>query len=364
MDIMGIIQMLLLIAALSIVALSSISRKRREGIFDRFYYYFSCFRGHCPTTKERRNQLVCKLAKRLEGESDKETLTNILEWQDRNIKFWAERHPIFTLMFYVYMAFVIVFTLGFFSLLFLAILNIMSIQAVFTFIEISFTALISSVTVLFLSMIFILHSNRKIPWRKIPDALKNVFAPSISIDFMLERGLGICKDYAKLTSCLLSNLYPEKKVYFAYSPGHAATGIGIGRNLYMLDQRLPVLTKGRWNDYRKPKKSDKIEWFDFTKNILKKVNKRAFHISKPRVDTEKLAYKMENLLNVKRGRVGNKTVKIRLIKNLYEDDEMVNYSLARYIKMKAADGIVDIERLTKIEAAIEKDDIIILLHYR
>ncbi|MCK4733410.1 MAG: hypothetical protein KAT65_13240, partial [Methanophagales archaeon] len=35
-----------------------------------------------PTDADIRNEDLKKLAKRLEGKSEKETLTNILEWQD------------------------------------------------------------------------------------------------------------------------------------------------------------------------------------------------------------------------------------------------------------------------------------------
>ena len=46
-----------------------------------------------PTLKDIENEELKNLADRLKGDSDKETLTNILEWQDRNIQFWWERWP-------------------------------------------------------------------------------------------------------------------------------------------------------------------------------------------------------------------------------------------------------------------------------
>ncbi len=56
------------------------------------------FRGYWPTSDEIENNKVKSLANRLKAESYKETLTNILEWQDRNIVFWTERHPILSLL--------------------------------------------------------------------------------------------------------------------------------------------------------------------------------------------------------------------------------------------------------------------------
>jgi len=50
-------------------------------------------RQFCPTPEDMENGGLKKLAKRLKGDSEKENLTNILEWQDRNIQYWWERFP-------------------------------------------------------------------------------------------------------------------------------------------------------------------------------------------------------------------------------------------------------------------------------
>ena len=44
--------------------------------------------------EEIENSEIKQLANRLKAVSDKETLTNVLEWQDRNIVFWFERYPL------------------------------------------------------------------------------------------------------------------------------------------------------------------------------------------------------------------------------------------------------------------------------
>jgi hypothetical protein len=44
-----------------------------------------------PALEDINNESVKRLAERLKGRSDKETLTNILEWQEKNIQFWADR---------------------------------------------------------------------------------------------------------------------------------------------------------------------------------------------------------------------------------------------------------------------------------
>ncbi len=45
----------------------------------------------CPTLGDLENKELRDLAKRLKGNSKKETLTNVLEWQHRNIQYWMER---------------------------------------------------------------------------------------------------------------------------------------------------------------------------------------------------------------------------------------------------------------------------------
>jgi hypothetical protein len=68
-------------------------KKIRKNKVEKNYEHAS-ERGHCPTLKETENDNIKELAGRLEGVSHKETLANILEWEDRNITFWFERFPL------------------------------------------------------------------------------------------------------------------------------------------------------------------------------------------------------------------------------------------------------------------------------
>jgi predicted transglutaminase-like protease len=65
--------------------------------------------GYHPTLKELKNKEVIHLSKRLKGESDKETLTNILEWQDKNIYFWTERWPLAPWSLIISLGFLLIF---------------------------------------------------------------------------------------------------------------------------------------------------------------------------------------------------------------------------------------------------------------
>jgi predicted transglutaminase-like protease len=357
-----------------LIAIATAFREIRS----RIYYRFSCFQGHCPTSDEIENRKIKSLASRLKAESYEETLTNILEWQNKNIEFWTERHPISTLLMYIYLIFVVavvIFFYGFLiSILLLIMLNIQIVtwftQTAWWFIILSIVILASSTITILATMIFILHSNRKIPWKEVPRGLKNVFWPSISMKWLLENKLGVCRDYAKLTACLLSNIYPNAKIYFAHAPGHVATGTSIDNKLYMLDQRLPILTIEKWNDYRKPRKSDKIERFDPIKKTLSKVDKKTFLQTKNKseLDTEKLAKKMMELLNIKE-QLDDKAVSLKVpipwkkgVKQ-YEDNEMVNYSLARRLKMEISNELIRINHITRIEIDRHKDDLIFLIRF-
>ncbi|MEM0202734.1 MAG: transglutaminase-like domain-containing protein [Archaeoglobaceae archaeon] len=51
-----------------------------------------------PKKEEVGNNEVKSLARRLKGKNDAETLTNILEWEDRNLTFWHERWLVYLIL--------------------------------------------------------------------------------------------------------------------------------------------------------------------------------------------------------------------------------------------------------------------------
>jgi len=355
-----------------------------RGIRSRIYYRFSCFRGYCPTSGEIENSEIKSLASRLKADSYRETLTNILEWQEKNMEFWTERHPMVTLFWYIWLIFAVIgplfIAVFFYSSLLLTVLNSQTVVLVWL-IQIAvwfiqniwwlFAIFASSAVTILVTMIFILHSNRKFPWKKIPSCLKNIVKPSISMNFLLENKLGVCRDYAKLTACLLSNIYPNAEIFFASAPDHVATGINIENRLYMLDQRLPILTKDKWNNYRKPRKSDRIEKFDPIKKTLQK-DKRTFLQAKDKseLNTKKLAKRMTELLNIKE-QPNDKAISLQkstpiLWKNgaiVYEENEMVEYSLARWLETKISSELIRINQITRIEISRQKDDLTFLIRF-
>jgi len=344
----------------------SIFFKKIRGSKSRIIFWVAChLRGYCPTLSERKNNEIEKLADKLKGPSDKETLVNILEWQDRNIVFWNERHPMSTIF-----GPIIIVTLitALFSTLFIVMANI-QLLPFFTniFVSIWLKIFLSSAVTALVIMAWIIRSNRKIPLK---EGLWNAFIPSISLPMLLEpkRRIGVCRDYAKLTACLLSNTNPNAEIYFVHSTGHVATGIRVEKEVYVLDQHLPVLTIAKWDKREHSNKtSHKLEDNRLesvpTGSLLSKTNPT-------KLDEEELAEKMSKLLNILTERDDAEVSTLILRKStkgaiLYAmNDELVNYSLARALKNKISNELIELDQITKLEIEKENDDLIFKIHFR
>jgi predicted transglutaminase-like protease len=327
---------------------------------------------YCPTSDEIKNDDVNRLAKRLKTSSDKETLTNILEWEERNIAFWIERHPLVTVFWDSVMALL-------FGIIILSVLTITSILpfSFYSWFVVKWLVIWAScIATTLVIMTLILHSNRKFSWKEALKGLMAAFTLGISMDFLLDKKLGVCRDYAKLTACLLANIYPDAEIYFATAPGHVATGKKIGDELYMLDQRLPILAKGRWNDYRKPHWYHTMKKFDPAKMTLQKADRRAFIHANTRTELnaeklERLSKRMTELLNTNE-QPDDKTISLQkpipiAWQNgftLYEENEMTDYSLARYLATKISSEFVRMNQITRIETSRYKNDLIFQIHVR
>jgi len=335
------------------------SNKTRERK-SRKNYKYACWRGYCPSLTERENSRIRELAKRLNATSDKEVLTNVLEWQDRNIVFWFERYPLS-------FAILVVAVLG------VAIAFLVEDPLLILIAPTLFKCLIVLVSVfvtLSLIAIYMVHSYRKLPLKQ----LFNIFPFSVSINSILENKLCICRDYAKLTACLLFNIHPEMEIYFVHAPSHVATGMIVDKKLYILDKWLPVVTIDRWHErWHKCKFSEKtvekvkgmcLESVDLN-CLLSKTNS-------PKLDTARLASERERArladelkrrLSIQSSTVDTEGVSFKIMQwkkgaILYEDDEIVNYSLARRLKMLISREMLDVNRVTNIKIDRKKDDLI------
>ena len=347
---------------------------RISTIKPRISHWIAChIGGYCPTQKEIEDKEVIELAKRLKGESKKETLTNILEWQEANINFWDERHITPTALFYsIGVIFPIFLSLGVvLSLFWLLVFQAYILPSMILIWISAFTS--SLITAIALAAITI-KLNRKIPWK---DGLFNAFRISISIRLLLrrDRKFGICRDYAKLTACLLSNIDKSNEIFFVRSLGHVAAGTKIGEQLYMLDQVLPLLTIDQWYKrehgsnppakilfvYRNAQKlsGNKLVSVPLD-NLLSKTNR--IKVNSPQA----LAAELSKLLNIKNniGMEQSDTTTIDLPRwtkgaDLYEmSDEVVTYSLVRSLKRKISNQVIDLSQITNVDAKRDEPHLI------
>lgn len=210
-------------------------------------------------------------------------------------------------------------------------------------------------------------------YRKIPlSEVRHVFDRSISIDFLLKRKLGICRDYAKLSAAILFNIFREKDIYFVYARHHVSTGIIVENNLYILDKYLPVTTFSRWNEkWNKGK---------FSKKKVKRAKEGCMFFaddpdslfpktSQSELNLYKLSSRLEQILGIQSSRDNSRINSIQILElkkgaKLYEDDEIVNYSLARRLEAIISREMLNKNQIAHIEIKRDKDDLIFFAYLK
>ena len=304
-------------------------------------------RGAVPTPEEIASDKVKDLAIQLEGKSDKETLTKILEWQHRNMKFWLERYPMPLIfgasLIGLVVSFVVLYTLLVYGS------NVWSMASFFV---LGFgVVLITSASI---TLMYICYG-RKLPLSQ----FWNTIRPSVIIDDIIENRLGVCRDYAKLTACLLLKLYPKSDIYFAHTSNHVAVGIVSNGQLYMLDQRLPILTISQWDKREKSKetihklKDGKIE----------KIKDVTIYRN-PKQNLEELTSELNDLGITISSTTNAKPIKVIQWKKgalLYSmNDEVVNYSLTQRIKYEVTNDLLEFKKI-RIEIKENDEDLEFLI---
>ena len=359
-----------------------------------------------PADTDIKNVELKKLAKRLEGNSEKETLTNILEWQDRNVLGWVDRMYMFPILYillitsfcllpinspikeivsliFVVMCFVNLMVvlsyflplIGLIILLFSWLFSINPLQVQKT-VSISSLILLSimfgALTIL---LIFLLLKYRSIK-SKIPDfKLEDTFKLSLSVSKILKYKLAVCRDYAKLTASLLFSIYPNSKVYFLTIPRYVAVAVKTKNDYYVLDQKLPVLTKNGWLNRWNRKNTDvyvselilnsegKPVGVDFKKH------EKVSLFSEKVVNADELTKKVAEMLKIRQDSQKDNPYAEIPLKNFaiyYEDDEITKYSLIRAIKNKLESELCgNIDKVSKIEITQNENekDVIIKVYF-
>jgi len=191
-----------------------------------------------------------------------------------------------------------------------------------------------------------------------------------------DRKLGICRDYAKLTACLLSNIYKDVEIYFLHSAGHVATGMKIENELYILDQHPPLLRISQWIR-REHGSVDPSKIFFLYKKAHKLCNNRLQSVKvdslMPKGDPkllqslQELSQKMSQILNIQARETGDSKSEVFSVDLpkwkagaiLFEmNDEMVNYSLSHALKSKILNELIDLSKIIEIEVEKENEDLI------
>jgi predicted transglutaminase-like protease len=304
-------------------------------------------RGAVPTSEEIFSDKVKDLAHRLKGESDKETLTNIVEWQHRNMKFWLERYPMPLIMGASLIGLIISFVVP--QILIVLGLNVWWIGSFFV---LGFGVFLMACVAI--TLMYICYGRRLSL-----SQFWNIFRPSVRIDDIIENRLGVCRDYAKLTACLLSNLYSESDIYFAHTSNHVAVGLVSNGQLYMLDQKLPILTIEQWDKREESKeKIHKLKNGEFEQvNDLSKYRKNQQSFEEFIKKLKDLGITISSSTNAKPINI----IKWRKGVLLYSmNDEVVNHSLAHRIKYEVANDLLEFEKI-RIEIQENGEDLEFLI---
>lgn len=259
-----------------------------------------------PTKQDVEN--IKELARILKGGDDAETLVNVLEWMERNLTYWTERgylDPIWSyfLMTDMLIALLLIFPLlwlflSFISYLFLRFplhlslisslviiivlfllifkgsffrrilfiiassffmywitLNTVSqpVEVLTRILIIAFTYYFITggiiFTLIYLVVIYLplVEYFENMPKKKaIIHLIRLTFTPGLPVKDMLKLRKGVCRDYARFAASLLAELFPHCKKFFVQIPQHVAVGIEVGGRVYIIDQKLPVLSPEAW----------------------------------------------------------------------------------------------------------------------
>lgn len=196
-----------------------------------------------------------RLANELNGESNRNTLDNIIEYQNKNIAYFNERAVLSFPQFYILLLVVINAIISFFGLFFLISLIsrfnlLIPSQKVLIFISTIFLVVIlcfinSKLIELGIVIVTVDRLRKKMKWNKFLSkefklSIKEAYRYAISQEDMpvrkiLDWKLAICRDYAKLTASLLYNLFPDYELYFIDMHEHVVAGIKLDNEIYVLD---------------------------------------------------------------------------------------------------------------------------------
>jgi len=217
-----------------------------------------------PIITEKDIEIVEPIAKMLRDNTNAKILSNILEWQEKNITGWGERYRLRIFTWYTIIIFIVV---GIIRLILIQILLMDFLILLFGYM----------VMFCFIYLFFICRDytcgkeNIGNKLKKCLEVISMILKPTpLSLSKIVEYRKGICVDYAKLTATLLIKLYHYNQSHNQYDIqilwleaqqfmpkpiSHVATGVRLGNKIYVLDQRLPILEAKTWLCYWKAREA-------------------------------------------------------------------------------------------------------------
>ncbi len=363
---------------------------------------------YLPTKDDLENEELKSLAKRLKKDTYRETLTNIVEWQERNLSYWFDRADMFIL---VYVLAAISFYFQPISPIIKCVSSIafLAVPILVSIIDITFMLLLTTFFSIFVVTIFTIlflygfpTSNNIFPihqlivlsmvtgamislwtylvlrYRRLKHIqpsfrISDVFEMSLPVKKILEYRLAICRDYAKLTSAFLLNICSGNEIYFVRIPWHVAAAIKVNNKIYVLDQRLPITSLEKWLAYwRERFKKRKITATILSISVengkietkkIKKVNLQDFEI--PNVDTERLSSQLANHIGLKRPRLKQSgrpdlSLPFKNYAIYYENDEITIHSMLKSFKICLEKELCgDLGRISKILIEQREKDLVL-----
>jgi len=323
-------------------------------------YKDACRSGYCPSLADRENSRIRELANRLKADSKKETLTNISEWQNNNLKYWFERFPLSSILIGFSVSFIL------FLIISRVVYGISHVYIIWLWWLVEILGIITATLLAVTILMFIYY--RKLSLKH----FFKIFRSNLSPDFLLEKKLAVCRDYAKLSANLLFNIYPESYIYFVHATMHLATGIFVEEKLYILDKYLPVATFEKWHEkWHKCRFSDKTveKAKGNSMELVADLNSLLSKTSGVKLDTDKLANEMKRLLRIQSSINADIKSTLRILHwkkgaVLYEDDEIVNYSLAQRLKTLISAEIFEVSQITDLKIFQDEDDLTFEITFR
>lgn len=371
---------------------------------------------------------VEKLAERLRGATDAETLVNILEWLERNLTYWTERaclgliakiilavgltllaFLVFCMLVPLYIFLFVVFGLSLYlPLIFLSsFVTCLILVVLFVKITPSMKLLVVALGSLIYGLIMRTLELRHIEWF-IPSYFLNLsvtylimaggaififsylfinylpltryfegmpklraalhlidltFMQELPITYILRLRRGVCRDYAKLTSSILINLFPSYKIYMVFIPRHVATSIEINDKMYVLDQKLPVMLLEIWLNKWKRDRPSKILILlrEGGKIIAKSVNKQVHRSVTAAFDLDRELVKLvEGIFDAIMTKKLTFLYTLADYAKLFDEDEIMCASLIRKVKIILEKELISrVSLIRDISLAKHNDDLVI-----